>query len=147
MELFHQLLGLWSNNFFYKIFLIFTKEFKMAFQYRKWNYPNKKWNYSSHFQASYQKTTFTKCFLSLPRVQKLIFITRNGTTQTGCGIILPTYRPWMKKTWYTECFLFLTRSSKFKHRKWNYSNRNWNYSSPSRPPVNKILLQKVFYFY
>ena len=25
-----------------------------------WNYPNKKWNYFSHFQASDQKTSFTK---------------------------------------------------------------------------------------
>ena len=64
--------------------------FKICFQNRKWNYPNRKWkylnrkwNYFTYFQASDKKTSFTKCFLFLPRSSKLIF-------KTGNGIISPT---------------------------------------------------------
>ena len=53
--LFLPLWGLWSKNFFYKMFLIWSKGFKIDFQNRKWNYPNRKWNHFSHFQASDQK--------------------------------------------------------------------------------------------
>ena len=51
-----------AKLFFYTVFLILTKEFKIDFQNRNWNYQNRKWNYFFHFQASDQKTTFTKCF-------------------------------------------------------------------------------------
>ena len=73
MELFLPLPGLWSKNFFYKMFLICSKGFKINFQNRKWNYPNRKWNYFSTFQASDQKVSFTKCFSFDPRDSKLIF--------------------------------------------------------------------------
>ena len=53
MELFFLLPDLQSKNFFYKMFLIYTKEFKIGFQ-------NRKWNYLSDFQASNQKNSFTK---------------------------------------------------------------------------------------
>ena len=36
-----------DKNVFYKMFLIFTKDFKIKFQNKKWNYPNRKWNYFS----------------------------------------------------------------------------------------------------
>ena len=39
MELFFPLPGLESKNFFYKVFLIFTKEFKIDLKNRKWNHP------------------------------------------------------------------------------------------------------------
>ena len=52
MELFLLLPGLWSKNFSYNNFSISTKEFKICFQNRKSNYPNRKWNHFSHFQAS-----------------------------------------------------------------------------------------------
>ena len=52
IELFLPLLDLWSKNFFFKMFLIWSKEFKINFQNRKWNYSNMKWKYLPHFQAS-----------------------------------------------------------------------------------------------
>merc|ERR1712208_222803 len=97
MELFLPLSGLKTKNFFYKMFLICSKGLKINFQNRKWNYPNRKWNYFSHFQASDEKTSFTKCFSFDPRGPKLIFKTGNGIIQTGNGIISPTSRPLMKK--------------------------------------------------
>ena len=42
MELFLPPPGLRLNNFFYNIFSELTKEFKIDFQNRKWNYPNRK---------------------------------------------------------------------------------------------------------
>ena len=97
MELFIVFPGLHSKNFFYKMFLIFTKEFRIDFQNRKWNDPNRKWNYLSYIQASDQKTSFTKCFSFKPRSSKLIFINGNGIIWTGNGIIFPNLRPLMKK--------------------------------------------------
>ena len=97
MELFLPLLDLWSKNFFYKMFLICSKGFKIDFQNRKWNCPHRKWNYFSHFQASDQKTSFTKCFPFVLRGSKLIFKTENGIIQTGNGIISPCSRPLLQK--------------------------------------------------
>ena len=54
---------------------------------RIWNNQNRKWNYFSNFQASDQKTPFTKCLTFDPRGSKLIFKTENGIIQTGNGII------------------------------------------------------------
>ena len=54
---------------------------------RKWNYPNRRWNYFSNFEASDQKTPFTKCFTFDPKGSKLIFKTGNGIIQTGNGFI------------------------------------------------------------
>ena len=48
MELFLPLLGLWSKNFFYNILSILTKEFKIGFKNRKWNYKNSEWIYFLH---------------------------------------------------------------------------------------------------
>ena len=72
------------------MFLICSKGFKIDFKNRKWNYPNRKWNYFSHFQASNQKTSFTKYFSFDPMGSKLIF-------KTGNGIISPSSRPSIKK--------------------------------------------------
>ena len=69
----------WSKNLFYKRFFICSKGFKINFQNRKWNYPNRKWNYFSHFQASDQKTSFTKCLSFNLRVSKLIQIMKWNT--------------------------------------------------------------------
>ena len=38
------------KNFFYKMFLICSKGFKIDFQNRKRNCPNRKWNYSPTFR-------------------------------------------------------------------------------------------------
>ena len=62
MELFLLFPDLLSKNFFNKMFLAFTNEFKTGFGNRKWNYPNRKWNYFSYFLTSDQKTSLTKCF-------------------------------------------------------------------------------------
>ena len=96
MELFLLLPGLWSKIFFCKTFFIWPNGFKTNFQNKKWNHPNRKWNYFSHFQASDQKTSFSKCFSFDPRVSKLIFKTGNGIIQTGNGIISSTSRPLIK---------------------------------------------------
>ena len=89
MELFLPLPVLWSKNFFNKNVLIFTQEFKIDFQNRKQNYLNRKRNYLSHFRASDQKTSFTRCFTFFPRSLRLIF-------KTGNGIISPTFRLMIK---------------------------------------------------
>ena len=51
------------------MFLNFANEFKTGFENRKWNYINRKWNYFSTFQASDQKTSFTKGFSFDPKAQ------------------------------------------------------------------------------
>ena len=50
-----------------------------------------------YLQTSDEKISFTKCFLFVPSVSKLIFKTGNGIIQTGNGIISPTSRPLIKK--------------------------------------------------
>ena len=94
MKLFHPLPDLWSINLFYQMSLIFTKEFIIDLQNRKWNYPNRKWNYLNrkwnyftHFQTLDQKTYFTKCLSFSPRSSELISKTGNGIIQTRNGII------------------------------------------------------------
>ena len=69
MDLFLPLLGLWSKNFFCKIFLISIKKFKIDFHNRKWNYPNRIGNYFSHIKASDQKASVSKYSSFSPRVQ------------------------------------------------------------------------------
>ena len=119
MELFLPLQGPWSKIFFYNM------EWN-----RKWNYPNRIWNYFSHFQASDQKTSFTKWFSLVTRVSKLIFQTGNGIFQTGNGIISPTSRPLIKKLLF-QLFPICPKGFKidFQNRKWKYPNRKWNYFS------------------
>ena len=97
MELFNPVPHLWLNTFFHKMFLTFNKELKIDFPNRKWNFPNRKWNYLSFFQASDQKTSFTRCFSFKPRSSELIFKTGNGIIQTGNGIIYPFSRMPIKK--------------------------------------------------
>ena len=67
MELFLPLPGFWWKNFFYNIFFICSKVFKIDFQNRKRNYPNRKWNYFSHL---IKKKFFTKCCSFVPRGSK-----------------------------------------------------------------------------
>ena len=63
------------------IFYLF-QSFQNWFQNRKRNYPNRKWNYFSHFQASDQKTYFTKCFSFVPRGSKSTIMQQNcGPTE------------------------------------------------------------------
>ena len=119
------------------MFHIWSKGFKINFQNRKWNYPNRKWNYFSNFQASDQKTPFTKCFTFDPRGSKLIF-------KTGNGIISPNSLPLIKNLFYW-IFLIWSKGFKinFRTRKWNYPNRKWNYFSYFQASNQKLLLQNV----
>ena len=128
MELYLPLPGLWSKNFFYKMFLIWSKEFKINFQNRKWNYTNRKWNFFSQFQASDQNTSFTK-YLSFDLMSsKLIFKTGNGIIQTGNGIISPTSSTLIKKLILQNIsHLIQGAQINFTNRKWNQPNRKWNY--------------------
>ena len=89
MELFLLFPDLRLKNFFYKMFLNFTNEFKTGFENRKLNYPNRKWNYFSYFLTFDQKTSFTKYFKILSMSLKLVLKTGNGIIQTGNGIISP----------------------------------------------------------
>ena len=97
MELFIPFPGLWSKNFFYNIFSILTKDFKIGFQNRKWNYANRIWKYFSPFQASDQNTSFSTSSSYLPGNSKLVFKTGNEMDQTGNRIISPTFRPLIKQ--------------------------------------------------
>ena len=97
MELFLLLPGLWAKNYFYNILSILTKEFKIDFQNRKWNYSNRKRNFFCHFQASDQKTSVTTLSPYLPRNSKWILKTGNGIIQIRNGIISPTSKPLIKK--------------------------------------------------
>ena len=72
------------------MFFIFTKDFKINFQTRKWNYV-------FHFWTINQKTIFTECFSLSPRNSKFIFKTRNKIIQTGNGIFSLTFRHLIKK--------------------------------------------------
>ena len=93
MELFHRLPELWSKNLFYIMSLIFTKEFIIDSQNRKWNYPNRKWDYFSQFWASDQKTSFTTSSPYLPTNTKLILKTGNVIIAT-LGSILDSQLDW-----------------------------------------------------
>ena len=69
MELFLPLPGHWLKNFINKMFIIWSKGFKIKFQNRKWNYPNRKLNYYSHLQAS-DKKFFYKIFLIYSKLSR-----------------------------------------------------------------------------
>ena len=120
MELSVPLPGLWSKYFFYESFTICSKGFTIDFQNRKWNHPNRTWNYFSHFQASDQKTSFTKCFSYDLRGSKLIF---------------KTFFIWSKGF-----------KIDFQNRKWNYPNRKWNYFSHFQASDKKTSFKKCFSF-
>ena len=137
MELFHPLPGLWSKNLFYKMFLIWSKEFKINFQNRKWNYPNRKWNYLSHFQASDQKISFTKCFSYDPRGSKSIFKTGNGIIQTGNGILSPISRPLIKKLLLQHIFyLFQSFKNWFSKQEMELSKQEMELFLPHPGLIN-----------
>ena len=130
MELFLPLPGIQSKNFFYLMFFIHSKGFKIDFKNRKWNHANRKWNCFSHFWASYKKF-FYRVVFNVPKNPKLIFKTGNGIVKTGYLIIFPTSKPLIKNFFYR---LFFVCSWGFKldfqNRKLNYPNRKWNYFSP-----------------
>ena len=96
-ELFHPFPVIRSKNFSNKRIFIRSKDSKIDFRNRKWNYPNRKRNYFTPFQSLNQKTSLTKVFPLGPRILKLISETGNGIIQTGNGIISPFSGHWIKK--------------------------------------------------
>ena len=100
MELFLPLPVLWSKNFFNKNVVIFTQEFKIDFQNKKRNYLNRKRNYLSHFLASDQKTSFTRCFSFLSRNSKLISTQEMELTKQKLELFIPFQGIWSKNFSY-----------------------------------------------
>ena len=103
MELFIPFPGLRSKNFFYKMFLIFTQEFKRDIQNRKQNYSNMKWNHLSHFQASDKKNFFFKMFLIFTKEFK-------GDIQNRKWKYSSNFQASYQKTSFAKCFIFISRS-------------------------------------
>ena len=88
-----------------------------------------------------KKTYFTKCFLLVPRVSKLIFKTENGMIKTGYGIFSPTSMPRIKKKHLTKCFLICSKGFKliFKTGYEIIQTGNGIISLTTRPPIKKFL--------
>ena len=131
MELFLPLPVLWSKNFFNKNFLISTQEFKIDFQNRNRNYLNRKRNYLSHFRASDQKTSFTRCSHFSQGVW-------DWYSKQEIELFLPLSGWWSNNYFYKK-ILISTKMFKigFQNRKRNYLNRKWNYLSHLWPSDEK----------
>ena len=100
MELFHQLPDLGSKNYFYKNFLISTKEFQIDFPNRKRNYLNRKWNYLSHFHlALLSKTSLNKMLsiLSILPILSFLNLFSSQPMEVLPCIIYATSGPLIKK--------------------------------------------------
>ena len=125
IELFLLLPDLWWKNLFYKMFLIFTNEFKINFLNRKWNYPNRKLNYFSYFQTSNQKLLFPNVSHLIKRVQNQFSKQEMDLFKQEMGLFLPLAGLW-SKTFFQKKILISTKEFKidFLNRKWNYPNEN-----------------------
>ena len=130
MELFLPFPELWWKNFFYKLFLIRIKGFKINFQNRKWNYfshfqtsdenlfykmflirskgfkinfQNREWNYSNrkcNYFYHFQASDQKKTITKCPRGSNLIYKTGYEIIQTGNGIISQTSRTLIKNFFF-----------------------------------------------
>ena len=107
MELFLPLLGLWSKNFFYKMFLIWSNGLQINFQNKKWNSPNRKRNHLSNIQAFDQKTSFTK------GVPNWFSKQETELSKQEKELYLSHFRASDQKTSFTRCFPIFPWSSKF----------------------------------
>ena len=96
MELFFPLPGLESKNFFYKVFLIFIKEYKEIFKPGNGFIPTGNGICSPTSGSLIKKHLLQDVSRFFPRSIKCIFKTGNGIIQTGNGIISPTSRPLIK---------------------------------------------------
>ena len=140
MELFLPLAGLWSKNFFYKNFLISTKEFKIDFQNRKRNYLNK-----------------MELFIPLPALWSKNFLYKMFHIFTKEFVIDFQNRKWNyfshfqssdQKTSLTKMFSFSPRSSKLIFKTGNEIIKTGNgiISPTSRLLIKKLLLQHFLHF-
>ena len=85
MESFHLLLGLWPKDIFNKMFLIFTKEFNIDLENRKWNYFANVWTinqitvfqYISLFHQGVQNC-FQKQKMELSKQEMELFLQLQG---------------------------------------------------------------------
>ena len=89
MELFFPLPGLESKNFFYKVFLIFIKEYKEIFKPGNGFIPTGNGIFSPTSGSLIKKHLLQDVSRFFPRSIKCIF-------KTGNGIISPTSRPLIK---------------------------------------------------
>jgi len=146
MELFIPLPDLWSKKFFYKMFLIWSKGFKIHFQNRKWNYPNRKWNYLSHFQVLIKKF-FYKMFLIWSEGFKINLQNRKWNYPNRKWNYLSHFQASDQKTSFTICFSFDPRGSKLIFKTGNriiQTGHGIIYpASRPRPLIKKVLLQNV----
>ena len=119
------------KNFFYQMFLIHTKEFKIDFQ-------NRKWNYLSYFQASDQK-------LLLPNVSHSHQGVQNWFSKQEMKLFIPVSGLW-SKNFFTKFFFIYTKEFKidFQNRIWNSSYWKWNYLSYFKACDQKISFRKYF---
>ena len=111
IDLFIPLPVLWPKNFLYNMLHIFTKEFEIVFQNRKWNYLNRKWNYFPRIQAFDQKTTFTKISHFHQRVPNWFSKQETELSKQEIELSIPFPALW-SKTSFTRCSTFFQRSFK-----------------------------------
>ena len=171
MEFFIPFPGLRSKNLFYIIFLILTKEFKIHFQNRKWNYPIRKWNFFctsrplirklllqvvSHFLQgvlnwfSKQGIEWSKnfsqkiCFYFNKEIQ-IDFQQEIELFEQEMELFFQIQGLW-SNIHFNKCFLFSPRSSKLIFKKENgiVQPGNWINSPSSWPLIQNILLQFFF---
>ena len=145
MELFLHLQGLWSKNFFYIMFLIWSNGLKINFQNRKWYYPNRKWYYFSTFQAYNQKRFFYKMFLFWSKGLKINFQNRKWNYPNRKWNYFSMFQTSDKKISFTKCFSLDPRGLKLISISGNgiIQTGNGIISPPSRPLIKKLLLQNV----
>ena len=147
MELFLPLPGLRSKNFFYNIFSILTKEFKIVFQNRKWNFPNRIWYYFSHLKASDQITSLQHLLHIYQGIQNG-FSKQKMELSTQEMELFSHFQASDEKTFFITFSPYLPRNSKWIFKTGNgiIQTGNGIISPISRPPIKKPLLQNIFHF-
>ena len=141
MELFLPLPGLWSKNFFYKMFLYQSKGFKINFQNRKRNFQTGNGIFSPSSRLLIKK-------LLLQNVSQNWFSKQEMELfKQEMELFLPLPDLW-SKTSFTKCFSFVPRVSKLISKTGNgiIQTGNGIISPTSRPLTKKLLLQNVFHF-
>ena len=100
--------GLQTKNFFYMMILNFLKELKFYFQNKKWNHLSRNGIFFAYFQASDQKTSFTKGAQNW-------FLNRKWNHLSGKEFFFTYFQASDQKTSFTK-----GTQNWFSNRKWNY---------------------------
>ena len=111
MELFLPLSGRWSKNYFYKNFLISTKEFKIDFQNRKRNYLNKMELFIP-LPALWSKNFLNKMFHIFTKEFEIVFQNRKWNYLNRKWNYFSHFQAFDQKTTFTKSFSFPPWSSK-----------------------------------